>query len=1040
MNPPLNTLFAASQYSKSILIRYKPAKLEYIITGRNWSGSWWGLLSGQLSIHDRTFSQVSDERIRAARQLGTLFEVCPDRKQAFEDLLRLCSDRDSEVREEAINSLTTVFPNVLEKEMAWERFVNLTAYPVERIMKTAVNSLIIVFPLMPDKSKAWKDLVGLINSKSSLEDVSRGIVYLLPNIVSEFQDKGQVWKDLLEMTVSEDPYVREKAASLLSIVFPGLPEEKKGKAWEDLIELTGEAGDIQFLEQVAKALGKIFPFLPDKKKDEALEEILQLAGKSVDEAVQNEIMFPLLSVFSLVPDKKRAWDNILRLTEDEKGTVRKQAVDILVSIFPEMQDKIRVWSDFLKLTGEWDRYGRDTAADALVSVFPYLEDKDAAWKELMGLAGNEDEYIQRMATDTLSKVFPHVSDKSQAYSDFVSLAEKKDSYVLRKVVKTLASIYSQYYEEHGTNEEKTEIREMKEKDRLEEKEEVESEGFYKPASGNASSVRGVSANSLEATLSEEEKGKKKGVMGEVEVKDKNYLESEQVKEKESKKSTFDFLRQRRDKGENIEKNTADSFIREDSEIPEKERIIEELLRLSSDPDPQVRRSAIESLVVLYLQKSGKQQDIWHELLKMSEDTDTGVRKGTASLLSYVFPAIEEKSAVFFDLVRLTESQDAQLRKKAAELLATAFKYSDDKQKAWNDLLMLTSAGDREVRKGAILALSSGYSEVPDKRKAWTDLMRLSNHSDSFVQRVVARSLGSAFFYMPDKTEAWRDMKGLIDSPYVYVRRYSLRSLGRASLWRALRAENEATYLFGLKEAIKYFKKAAETSVDIAVPEFYYPFYEALLQILFNERPFRRESEWYLSEVTGEIMELEEDQRLIKAVEELTELLREAEDLTPGDLLAQKKLLEACIGAFDRASGLFDSMEEDAIVAQKTHKKEYKNVGNMVLEQKLKQILSGIRYKAKTACLQAKGRPAEKIICTVNQKVSKWSFQNLEKDRKELDRQLESLLNILKIEIPYTPENTHIFGKIEDIRQEQDLLERYRQVGRFIGLLLGVKMP
>ena len=529
-------------------------------------------------------------------------------------------------------------------------------------------------------------------------------------------------------------------------------------------------------------------------------------------------------------------------------------------------------------------------------------------------------------------------------------------------------------------------------------------------------------------------------MGEIEIKDKDYLESEQAKEKESKKSTFDFLRHRGDKGEHIQKNTANPFVRADSEIPEKEAIIEEFLRLSSDPDPQMRRGAIESLLALNLRNSGKEQDIWNELLKTSEDTDTGVRKGTASLLSHVFPAVEEKPEVFFDLIRLTESQDAQLRKRAAELLAIAFKYSDDKQKAWNDLLMLTSTGDREVRKGAILALLSGYSEVPDKRKAWTDLMRLSNHSDSFVQRVVTRSLGYAFFYMPDKTQAWRDMKGLINSPYIYVRRYSLRSLGRASLWRALRAENEATYLFGLKEAIKYFKKATETSVDIVVPEFYYPFYEALLQILFNERPFRRESEWYLSEVTSEIMDLEEDQRLIETVEELTGLLREAEDLTPGDLPAQKKLLGACIKTFDRVSGIFDAMEEDAILAQKTIKKEYKKVGNTVMEQKLKQILSGIRYKARTACLQAKGRPAEKIICAVNQKVSKWSLQNLEKDRKELDRQLESLLNILRNEIPYTPQNTHIFEKIEDIRQEQDLLERYRQVSRFIGLLPGVSMP
>ncbi len=63
--------------------------------------------------------------------------------------------------------------------------------------------------------------------------------------------------------------------------------------------------------------------------------------------------------------------------------------------------------------------------------------------------------------------------------------------------------------------------------------------------------------------------------------------------------------------------------------------------------------------------------------------------------------------------------------------------------------------------------------------------------------------------MTDKTMAWRDLQVLVDNPYVYVQRYALRSLGRASLWRAIKAENEAAYLFGLKEAVKYFKEASE---------------------------------------------------------------------------------------------------------------------------------------------------------------------------------------------------------------------------------------
>lgn len=863
-------------------------------------------MSDQPEIHDKTFSQISDERIRAAKQLGALFEALPDRSQAFEDLLRLCSDRDSEVREEAINSLTTVFPNVPKKELVWERFINLTAYPEELIFKAAVNSLITVFPLMSDKNRAWKDLIELINSKSTLEDVSRGIVRLLPNIISEFPDKQQAWKDLLEMTGSGDFYVRKKAAFFLSMVFPGLPEEKKSEAWGDLLELAGKNGDIKVRQQAVKALGEVFLY---------------------------------------------------------------------------------------------------------------------------------------------------VSDKDKAYSDLINLAENRDSYVLRDVLKAHSSTHPQLYEDYAANAAITETEEKKEteewEEEWEEKESVKPAWYYKIESDKAKYkktefektgfVHRDAANSLRYDISRDGKRKEKIIMGETGMSGEDRTEDEQVKEKESKKSASGFLRQTGDKDRYVRKNAVDSFARTYSGFSDKNEIIEELLRLSSDPDPQMRRGAIESLLSVYLRKAGKTQDIWHELLRMSEDPDAGVRKGTAEMLPHALPAVEEKSTVFYDLIRLAESQDTQLRKRAAELLSVAFKYSDDKQRAWNDLVGLTSSEDREVRKGAVLALSSGYQEVPDKAKVWGDLIRLSAHGDSFVQRVATKTLGPAFFYVPDKTMAWRDLQTLIDNPYVYVRRYALRSLGRASLWRALKAENEATYLFGLKEAVKYFKEAAEASVGITIPEFYHPFYEALLQILFGDRSSKLESERYLSDVTRGIGDLEENRKLLETLEEFAGLLQAAGDLSAEDLSARKKLLENSIGAFDRASGLFEAIEEDYILAQKTFSKDYQKAGKVVTEQRLKETLSGIRYKARTACLKAKGKPTEKITCAVSQKVKEWSFQDIEKDRKKLEKQLESLLNTVTVQIPYIPENTHIFERLEEIRKEQDLLERYRQVGRFISMIPEVKM-
>jgi hypothetical protein len=342
----------------------------------------------------------------------------------------------------------------------------------------------------------------------------------------------------------------------------------------------------------------------------------------------------------------------------------------------------------------------------------------------------------------------------------------------------------------------------------------------------------------------------------------------------------------------------------------------------------------------YSRNSDKKQNDWSEVLKMTGDKDTDVRRRAAELLSPTLQKIEEKSGVFFDLVKLTESKDAYLRERAAELLSVAFVDSENKQEAWEELVRLASVEDSRVRKGAVLALSSGYAEAPDKEKAWEDLIRLSAHSDNFVKRIATRALGAAFFYVPDKTQAWRDLQALTDNPYVYVRRYAFRSLGRASLWRALRAENEATYIFGLKEAVKYFKEAAEISADFHIHEFYQPFYEAFLYILFSDRPgiAGLESERYLSKMAAEVRERKENPTLLKIFEQFTELLINAGNLTPGDLSAQKKLLETSILTFDKFSSLFESEEDKAILAQKTLKKEkivkkgYSKLGKELLER------------------------------------------------------------------------------------------------------------
>jgi HEAT repeat protein len=890
----------------------------------------------QSSLHDKIYNVDSEERMKAVKLLGALFESFPDRKLAFEDLLRLCSDEDSTIREEAIISLTTVFPNVPDRELAWERFLNLTAYPSEQVIEAAVKAITTVFPLMPDKNRAWKDIFGLIISKYSFEDISLGVSRSLSYIIPQVPDKQQVWTDLLEMIFSKEGTLQKKAASLLITVFPELEENKKEEAWKDLIRFAA----------------------------------------SDNSDVQKEIFLALPLAFASAQNRSSACNDILKLTQHENRNVKRQALDTLITVFPqilETTEKATAWKDFFRLMSTEEDYVKDTAAYPLVMVLPEQKDKERVWKALIGLTEDEDEYIQKKAADglidVLVKAYQDVPDKKKALRDLICLTEKKDSYVLRKSVKVLTE------EEKGKGKEKEEKTDREEKNKLRRLYELTNEGL---TDEKQLFVQRVAANSLSD---------------------------------ERKKQDFDLYRLEVGRASSADSHVKKGIVKSFATTPElqdntapklqdKKEIVAELLHLNSDPDPLVRRGAIETLLA------------------------------------------EEKSWAFFDLVRLASGQDAQFRKKATELLLKAFPCAEGKQEAWTELVRLTSSEDREVRKGAITSLSEAYFQVPDKDRAWGDLIRLSRHNDSFVQRVSARTLAPAFFHLRDKTSAWKDLQVLANAPYTYVRKYALRALARACLWRSLKAENEGTYIFGLREAVGYFKEAAEVHTKANISEFYLPFYEALLYIIASDTPERKagiEVERYLSKVTKEIQDSEESQELFGITTHLADLLQEAGKLNPKDLYAKKALLETCILTFDQALELFDDVEERAIIEKKSKGKEYSGPGKVLMEKKMKETISGIRYRARVTCLKSKGSPGQSLACTLSQKVRKWKFEELDKDGKKLDRQLEALLNLIKSKIPYVPENMYIFEKIEDIRQEGDMLERYRKVPKLLSLIPEARM-
>lgn len=521
----------------------------------------------------------------------------------------------------------------------------------------------------------------------------------------------------------------------------------------------------------------------------------------------------------------------------------------------------------------------------------FIPDKERTWKDIMRLTGDESGYIRGKAADTLVSIFPDMPNKEIVWIDFLSLIRAEDEYVRNRVANALKLVFPYLGKKDFAWKELIEL-----------------------AGDKNEYVRRTAAETLSKVFPHmADKNEAYSDLANLAKKSVNY----RLRELATLAADYPQLFYNYDsRGRKLEEMKENIELRDGTKIDEEKLI--GVKELSSERFVNLPEEAVLSY------NSDKKQYNWSGVLKLAEARDTKVRRHTADLLARIFSDVKTRPGVFFDLVKLTESQDAHIRKKAAELFPVAFEYSDEKQKVWDELVRLTSAVDRVVRREAVLALSSGYAEVSDKDKAWKDLVRLSDYRDNFVKRVATRALGNAFFYVIDKTEAWRDLEKVQANSYIFVRKYAFRSLGIASLWKSLRAENEVTYIFGIKEAIKFFIEADEISTDTNIPDFYQPFYETLLSVLFSEIPniTKIESERYVSRLSNEVWTFGDSQPFHDILDQLEELLKKAGELTPGDLLAQKKLLETSIQTFEKFSSFFEIKEEEAILSAKIEKKGY----------------------------------------------------------------------------------------------------------------------
>src|SRR5665647_710022 len=80
--------------------------------------------------------------------LPSVISHIPNKRRAWNDIIRLTGDKSEYIRKKAIDTLVFIFPDVPDKEKVWADFLSLTTERDGYVRDIAVNSLEFVFPYL----------------------------------------------------------------------------------------------------------------------------------------------------------------------------------------------------------------------------------------------------------------------------------------------------------------------------------------------------------------------------------------------------------------------------------------------------------------------------------------------------------------------------------------------------------------------------------------------------------------------------------------------------------------------------------------------------------------------------------------------------------------------------------------------------------------------------------------------------------------------------------------------------------------------------
>lgn len=457
-----------------------------------------------------------------------------------------------------------------------------------------------------------------------------------------------------------------------------------------------------------------------------------------------------------------------------------------------------------------------------------------------------------------------------------------------------------------------------------------------------------------------------------------------------------------------------------SHVPDKKEAWLDLQRLSTENNNVVRGQAASAIGRAFSHVPDKNQ-AWMILHKLTKDDDNFVRSGSAQALGMAFSDIPDKSQAWLDLHRLLTEDDNFVRMDAISALGQAFFQIPDKKKAWEVLFGLSTDNDRNLRFVTAFAISQAYSRVPDKKQAWKALHRLAKDDDHFVRGAAASALGIIFSQMPNKNRAYMDLYRLSLDSYQNVRAYAYHSLGKASIYKATEARNENDFRNYLEKAVGFFGISAKEATDYNPSEFCLPFYRSFYAVTFKNGYVEAEVQKYMNEAKlaskGSLSKV----RLMEAIENLSNALRDAQNISEVDLDTKKHHLNACRLYCDRAAELLAETRDLAPDATKLIEK-----GIPIIDR---EILAEIQEKTKAICKQTLYTPAKEFGKEISRQGNA-----LGQVRDPI--QLEKALQILDRTLSSQVKDLEVIGLIEQARSEPYLEDRITIYNIIFGLILG----